>query len=126
MTERNWSTGMSVIRPTLLNPAQLTTTSSGPASSKSRCTESSSVTSMYAAVCGAPSSAARSLAPSVLRSATMTRQPSAARAFAVAQPIPDAPPTTIATRSVAMLCSCQGLVVLPRNCIPQRFYSANG
>jgi hypothetical protein len=41
IAERKSSTGMSVMRPTLLNPAQLTTTSTGPASSNSRCTDSS-------------------------------------------------------------------------------------
>ena len=102
-TERNSSTARSVISPRLPKPAQFTTTSSGPISSKSRCTEDSSVTSTSAAVCGSPSSAARARAPSPLRSATVTRHPSAARARAVAQPIPDAAPMTTAIRSLLLL-----------------------
>ena len=62
------------------------------------------MTSTCAAVCGAPSSAARLCAPSALRSAIVTRHPSAASACAVAQPMPDAPPMTT-SRSAGYRCS---------------------
>src|SRR6476619_559667 len=94
---------MSVMSPTLDKPAQLTTTSTGPVASNSRCTESSSVTSTAAARCGSPSSAARPCAPSELRSATVTRSPWAASARAVAHPIPDAPPITTEIRWLPLL-----------------------
>jgi len=76
----------------------LTTTSSAPAWSNSARTESSSVTSTVAALCGSPSSVATERAPSALRSATITRQPSLANALATALPMPEAPPTTTAVR----------------------------
>src|SRR5882757_493593 len=101
ITERKSSTGMSTMSPTLLKPAQLTTASTGPVCSKRVATEASSLTSTNDAVWGAPSSAALACAPSRLRSATTTRYPSAAKARADAQPMPDAAPTTI-----AMLTSC--------------------
>src|SRR2546429_374822 len=95
---RRWTPGMWVMRPTWENPAVLTTTSTGPVCSNSRCTESSSVTSTAAEVWGRPSSATLLCAPSALRSAMVTWSPSAASAWAVAQPIPDAPPITTALR----------------------------
>ena len=105
-TERNWSASSSVIRPKPLKPAQLTTTCRPPSRattpSNRAATLSSSVTSTAAQACGSPSSAARAAAPSLLRSAIVTRAPSPARTFAVAQPIPEAPPMTTATRLSAI------------------------
>ena len=86
--------------PKPAEPAQLTTTSGGDGRRppvEQRGDRSSSVTSTPAQVCGSPSSPARWAARSPLRSAIVTRQPSAASNCAVAQPIPDAPPTTTAS-----------------------------
>ena len=112
-TERNCSASRSVIIPKPLKPAQFTTTSRRPSRaatpSNRAATLASSVTSTAAEAC--PSSAARCAARSVLRSAIVTRAPSAASSCAVAQPIPEAPPTTTATRAVTPLGLLMGIIL---------------
>src|SRR5215217_4413509 len=79
-------------------PAQLTPMRSGgpaeAAASTAACTEASSDTSVPTKV--PPSSSARALPRSALRSAMVTVAPAPARARAVASPSPEAPPETIA------------------------------
>src|SRR3954451_2960082 len=79
-------------------PALLTSTSSGPAASRKRANESSSVTSSWWPVASPASRAAACSASSPSRSPIATRAPRPARTCAVAKPMPLAAPVMATTR----------------------------
>ena len=106
---RKRSTGVSSAWMSAAIPAELTTPSSPPSASADMATTfsaaASSVTSRAEVNTrlGAPSSRATSASSFSSRSARATFQPASSRRFAVASPMPDAPPVMSATRPFATL-----------------------